>query len=147
MRNEFSLILVKQPDAISSRKSHSARPRDLEASPVLDGRRDPRASARTAACAHVRCRHFHSSASFPGFLRRENNAGGVWRRGYLAQAWPGRGERRVCPSRRATHVEAPPPLVAHLAVHSRPDNQLYAKGTSSRTLYRMCRSRATRGSS
>lgn len=33
-------------------------------------------------------------------------------------------------SRCATHVQAPP-LVAHLAAHSRPDNQLCVKGTSS----------------
>lgn len=86
------------------------------------------------ARAHVRVPvHFHSSASFPRFLRCENNGIGIWRRGYLAHTWDTR-ERYYIPrrslSRCATHVQAPP-LVAHLAAHSRPDNQLCAKGTSS----------------
>lgn len=42
----------------------------------------------SCARAHVRVPvHFHSSASFPRFLRCENNGIGVWRRGYLAHTW------------------------------------------------------------
>lgn len=54
---------------------------------------------RTArARAHIRVPvHFHSSASFLGFLWCENNSIDVWRRGYLAQTWETR-ERHYTPS-------------------------------------------------